>query len=95
VFAQAPVEKTLYMKVSAGMTLDDGSDLKEYVLQIHRNIYGQKQAGQVRNKYLAKKLVNVLNFIQSKVDECVFYRGTTMYVLYADGSLLAGPSKTE
>jgi Reverse transcriptase (RNA-dependent DNA polymerase) len=84
-FAQAPVKKTLFMP--AGMTLDDGSDPKEYVLQIHRNIYGQKKAGRVWNKYLANKLVNVINFIQSKIDECVFYRGTTMYVLYSDDSL--------
>jgi hypothetical protein len=83
------------MKVPAEITLDDGSDPKDYVLRIHRNIYWQKQAGRVWNKYLAHKLVNVLNFIHSKVDKCVFHRVTTMYVLYTDDSLLAGPSKTE
>ena len=41
-FAQAPVEKTLYMRIPAGMTIEDGSDPKEYVLKIHRNIYVQK-----------------------------------------------------
>ena len=45
--------------------------------------------------YLANKLVNVLNFVQSKVDECVFYRGTTLYILYTDISLPAGPNKIE
>jgi hypothetical protein len=94
-FAQAPVEKTLYMRVPAGVVIEGGGDPKEYVLQIHRNIYGQKQAGRVWNQYLVKKLVKELGFKQSKVDECVFYRGRTLYVLYTDDSLLAGPDERE
>jgi Reverse transcriptase (RNA-dependent DNA polymerase) len=94
-FAQAPVEKTLYMRIPAGMDLEDGSDPKDYVLKIHRNIYGQKQAGRVWNQYLVRKLVKDLGFQQSAVDECVFYRGSTLYVLYTDDSLLAGPDKAE
>ena len=94
-FAQAPVKKTLYMRVPAGIELEDGSDPKEYVLMIHRNIYGQKQAGRVWNRYLVKKLVQDLGFQQSAVDECVFYQGSTLYVLYTDDSLLAGPNKAE
>jgi hypothetical protein len=39
--------------------------------------------------------VNELGFKQSKVDECVFYRGKTLYVLYTDDSLLAGPDRKE
>ena len=77
-FAQAPIEKTLYMKIPAGVELEDGSDPKEYVLKLHRNIYGQKQAGRVWNQFLVTKLVKELGFKQSKVDECVFYRGETL-----------------
>ena len=40
-FVQAPIEKTLYMKLPAGMTLDDGSDPKEYVLQIEIYIWAK------------------------------------------------------
>jgi hypothetical protein len=94
-FAQAPVERTLYMKVPAGVKIEGGGDAKDYVLKIHRNIYGQKQAGRVWNKFLSNKLVNELGFKQSKVDECVYYRGKTLYVLYTDDSLLAGPDKDE
>lgn len=75
------------MKVPAGVKLEDGSDTRDYVLQIHRNIYGQKQAGRVWNKFIVSKLVGELGFKQSKVDECVFYRGKTMYVLNTDDSL--------
>ena len=42
---------------------------------------------------MVNKLVNELGFKQSKVDECVFYRGQTIYVLNTDDSILAGPSK--
>jgi hypothetical protein len=49
-FAQAPVEKTLYMKVPAGVKIDGECNTRDYVLKIHRNIYGQKQAGRVWNK---------------------------------------------
>ena len=83
------------MRVPAGIEIEDGSDPKEYVLMIHRNIYGQKQAGRVWNRYLVKKLVQDLGFQQSAVDECVFYRRSTLYVLYTDDSLLAGPDKAE
>ncbi len=94
-FAQAPVERTLYMKVPAGVKIDGDGNAKDYVLKIHRNIYGQKQAGRVWNKYLSRKLTEELGFKQSKVDECAYYRGKTLYVLYTDDSLLAGPDENE
>ena len=75
--------------------MEDGPDQRDSVLKIHRNIYGQKQAGRVWNKYLVSKLVQGLGFKQYRVDECVFYRGKTLYVLYTDDSLLAGPDKDE
>ena len=94
-FAQAPIEKTLYMRIPAGMEMEDGTNPKDYVLKIHRNIYGQKQAGRVWNQFLVSKLVNELGFKQSAVDECVFYRGKNLYVLHTDDSLLAGPDAKE
>jgi hypothetical protein len=80
------------MKIPKGFELDDG-DANDYVLKLHKNVYGQKQAGRVWNQYLVKKLTNELKFVQSKTDECVFYRGSTMYVLYTDDSILAGPDE--
>ena len=67
-FPQAPVEKEIYMRVPKGFEVPN-TDPKEYVLRLNRNVYGQKQAGRVWNKYLVDKLVNQLGFIQSKVDE--------------------------
>jgi hypothetical protein len=93
-FPQAPVERDLYMEVPKGFEVEGAED-REYVLQLHRNVYGQKQASRVWNKYLVDKLVNVLGFVQSKTDECVFYRGSVVYLLYTDDSILAGPDQKE
>jgi hypothetical protein len=92
-FAQAPVEKTLYMRIPAGVELEDGSNPKDFVLKIHRDIYGKKQAGRVWNQYLVRKLVSDLGFQQSAVDECVFYRGSTLYVLYTDDKSSSWPQE--
>ena len=32
-----------------------------------------------------------VEFIQSKHDECVFYKGNAIYVLYTDDNVLEGP----
>ena len=93
-FPQAPVERELYMEVPKGFDVE-GGDRSEYALKLHRNIYGQKQAGRVWNQYLAKKLTEEVGFTQSKIDECLFYRGNVIYCLYTDDSILAGPSEQE
>ncbi len=93
-FPQAPVERELYMAIPKGFSLNEGC-ADDYALRIHKNIYGQKQAGRVWNQYLAKKLQDDAGFTQSKVDECLFYRGQVIYALYTDDSILAGPNQKE
>jgi hypothetical protein len=39
--------------------------------------------------------VNALKFKQSVIDECVFYRGTTMLLIYVDDGILSGTSTDE
>ena len=93
-FPQAPVERDLYMAIPKGFTMNKG-DPSKYALHIHKNIYGQKQAGRVWNQYLVKKLVDEVGFTQSKIDECLFYKGGVIYALYTDDSIIAGASKDE
>ena len=93
-FPQAPIERELYMKIPKGFEIED-DDGTEYILKVNRNVYGQCQASRVWYQYLRKKLVNELKFKQSKIDECIFYRGRTVYMLYTDDSILAGPCKKE
>ena len=93
-YPQAPVERELYMQIPVGINLKEGNR-KTHVLQLHKNVYGQKQAGKVWYDYLVNKLVNEVKFTQSKIDPCLFYRGKTLYTLYTDDSIIAGPDKQE
>jgi hypothetical protein len=93
-FPQAPVEKDLCMDMPKGFDMSEGNR-KDCASKIHRNIHGQKQAGRVWSQHLVDKLVGELKFVQSRHDECVFYRGTTMCASCTDDSILAGPDKAE
>ena len=73
-YPQTPVEKELYMRIPKGIELEGGNS-KQHVLKLHQNIYGQKQAGRVWHQYLKKKLIKQIGFNQSKIDECIFYKG--------------------
>jgi Reverse transcriptase (RNA-dependent DNA polymerase) len=93
-YPQAPIERNMYMEIPKGFTITDGDPEGDYVLQLHQNIYGQKQAGRVWNHYLVNHLQQV-GFIQSEHDPCVFYKGKAIYILYTDNSILAGPNEQE
>ncbi len=93
-YPQARVERDLYMNLPKGYKIDGVTNSNEYVLKIHKNIYGQKQAGRVWYLHLVKKLEQV-GFVKSEIDECVFYKGNMLYVLYTDDSILAGPDQKE
>ena len=93
-FPQAPAEKDLYFKVPASFEVEGGKK-GEYALKLHMNVYGKKQAGRVWYKYLTQKLLEELGFEMSQVDECVFYRGKTVYIIYTDDFILAGPDPEE
>ena len=36
-----------------------------------------------------------MGFVASQIDECLFYRGQSVFVLYTDNSILAGPDSRE
>ena len=93
-FPQAPAVRYLYMRIPQGFTLDGIENPSEYVLKIKCNIYGSKNAGRTWFLYLKEKLARI-GFIQSKYDNCIFYKGRMVYVLYTDDSILAGPDEKE
>ena len=94
-YPQAPVEREVYMEIPRGYELADGKNKQDYAFKLHANLYGQKQAGRVWYQYLSKRLVEDVGFTKSKIDECVFYKGSTVYVLYTDDSIIAGPDQEE
>ena len=46
-YTQAPIDRDMYMEFPRGFTVPGGVDRKAFVLKLHRNLYGQKQAGRV------------------------------------------------
>ena len=94
-YTQAPIDRDMYMEFPRGFKVPGGVDRKAFVLKLHHNLYGQKQAGHVWYKYLCKRLITKAGFVQSKHDECLFFRGKAMYALYIDDSILGAPTHQE
>jgi hypothetical protein len=91
-YTQADMECQLYMAIPKGFEVQDEG--KDYVIKLVKNLFGQKQAGRVWNQHLVNKLKQV-GFIPSEIDECLFYKGKSVFVLYTDDSILAGPDPQE
>ena len=102
-FPQAPVDRDVYMRIPKVMDLVIYNKFKsivqwkpnDYLLRVHRNLYGSKVSGGVCNDYLTKKLIQKVGFCQSKIDPCVFYKGKTLLLLYTDDSILIGPDQND
>jgi hypothetical protein len=93
-FPQADVECDLFMQLPRGLVFPK-VHRSTHCLKLKKNLYGSRQAGRVWNQHLVHGLVSTLKFVQSTVDECVFYRGTTVFLVYVDDAILCGPNKVE
>jgi hypothetical protein len=91
-FPQADVECDIYMEVPHGFDLNEAK--KKFCLKLKKNIYGTKQAGRVWNKHLDKGLKK-LGYKPSLIDPCVYYKGKTVFMLYVDDGIFAGPDQEE
>jgi hypothetical protein len=90
-FPQADVECDLFMQLPRGLIFP-GFHRSTHCLKLKENLYGSRQAGRVWNQHLVDGLVRTLKFKQSVVDECVFYRGATILLIYVDDGILCGTS---
>jgi hypothetical protein len=73
------------MNLPKGIQMVNG-DRNTHVLKLLKNLYGKKQAGRVWNKHLTSGLVKI-EFVQSKVDECVFYRDSVIFIVYVEDGI--------
>ncbi len=89
-YPQAPIEMDMYMELPTGIHTKHRNS-RDHVLKLLANIYGQKQAGRVWNSYLVTKLREI-NFKQSLIDDCIFYRDNVIFIVYIDDGIFLGPS---
>jgi hypothetical protein len=89
-YPQAPIKMDMYMELPTSIHTKHRNS-KNYILKLLANIYGQKQAGCVWNSYLVTKLREI-NFKQSLIDECIFYRDDVIFIVYVDDGIFLEPS---
>lgn len=91
-FPQAKVDCPMFMEVPQGCNVD--GNRSDYVLSLKKNLYGARQASRVWFNYLMAGLKK-RGFKQSKVDQSVFYKGETIFIVYVDDGILIGPNSEE
>jgi hypothetical protein len=80
----------MYMELPTGIHTKRRNS-KDHVLKLLANIYRQKQAGCMWNSYLVTKLREI-NFKQSLIDNCIFYRDVVIFIVYVDDGIFLGLS---
>ena len=91
-YPQADVECDLYLEIPQGFEFEGSR--KTHCLKLIKNLYGSKAAGRVWQQHLFKGLLDI-GFTQSHTDECVFYKGTAMFMVYTDDGIFCGPDMDE
>ena len=90
-YPHAPAEVPLYMRFPKGYEFKDRISEDTQVLKLTKNIYGQKQAGRVWNKYLDEGLGEI-SFKPSKVDPCLYFCRRIALLVYIDDCIMFGPN---
>ena len=89
-YPHAPAEMPLYMHFPKGYKFKNGISEETHILKLTKNIYGQKQAGRVWNKYLDEGLGEI-GFKPSKLDPCLYFRGHITLLVYIDNCIMFSP----
>ena len=93
-YPHAPAEVPLYMNFPKGYEFKDGISEDTHVLKLTKNIYGQKQAGRVWNKYLDEGLGEI-GFKPSKMDPCLYFHGRIALLVYINDCIMFSPNLAE
>jgi hypothetical protein len=87
-YPQVPIEMDIYMELAQGIQTKHGNS-KEHVLKLEKNVYSQKQAGHLWNSLLVDKLTSI-GFTTSLIDDCVFFHGDIIFMVYVDDGIYLG-----
>ncbi|KAL7575276.1 hypothetical protein ACA910_001801 [Epithemia clementina (nom. ined.)] len=93
-YPHAPAEVPLYTNFPQGYVFPPSVSRTTHALKLKQNLYGQKQAGRIWNKYLDAGLAEI-GFAPSKIDPCLYYRGQVILLVYIDDCVLFSPKKTD
>ena len=93
-YTHAPGEVPLYMRFPKCYEFKDGISEDSHVFKLTKNIYGQKQARRVWNKYLDEGLGEI-GFKPRKMDPCLYFHGHIVLLLYIDNCIMFGPNLAE
>ena len=64
---------------------------KTHTLKLICNVYGQKQADRVWNKYM-NWVMRKIGFTPSKFDPCLYYCGSVVFLVYINDCIVFGPN---
>ena len=82
----------MYMDIPRGCNVAETRN--KYALKLEKNLYGTKQAGRMWYLHLRKGL-RKRGFKQSRVDDCIFYKSSTIFIVYVDDAIFIGPDENE
>ena len=88
-YPQAPAEMPLYLRRPQGYRRK-GMTRKSHMLKVKRNVYGQKQAGQVWNQYMDQGM-RARGFTPNKFHPCLYYKGSVVFLVYINDCIVFGP----
>ena len=88
-YPQAPADMLLYMRLPQGYQ-HRGMTRKTHALKLICNMYGQKQAGHVWNKFMDKGMKDI-GFTPSTFDPLLYYRGPILFLVYINDCIVFGP----
>ena len=85
-YTQADVKTDIFMQLPTGTTIR-GVDPTKHLLKLQKNLYGLKDGQVTWHEHIKAGLLS-RGFRQSKVDPCLFIKGTVILVLYVDDAAL-------
>ena len=88
-YTQADVKTDIFMQLLAGTTTK-GVDPTNQILKLQKNLYGLKDGQVSWHEHIKAGLLS-RGFRQSKVDPCLFIKGTVILVLYVDDAAMFSP----
>ena len=88
-YTQADVTTDIFMQLPTGTTIK-GVDPTKHLLKLQKNLYGLKDGQVTWHEHIKAGLLS-RGFRQSKVDPCLFIKGTVILVLYVDDAALFPP----